>query len=283
MARPLPLSDSTRTRTNGSHAVRPGAAGPIHLHPADVDEGQGQIDCLEMLQEGRGRYSESATSSAADLAELDHVRAENSQLRALCQELEQALQEAAQQIRPDLEQQVHDYEAVVEEKNDMIRQLHQQIQELQAALEEAESRASQPPPPPVVHQGETPSESELLALSEELERERRQLQEDEQALMEQMKEMEVSMARERAEMARQRNDLQRLQSEIRHELERLERDGGVQSKIESLRTKLHDVTARRGAAPVPVANKSTQPPPQANTPRKEGLMGLGRFFKRGNE
>jgi predicted nucleic acid-binding Zn-ribbon protein len=285
MARPLPLSETIRGRTNGSHAGRPGTAGPIHLHPDPVEEGQGPIDCLEMLDEGRTRYSEpQAKPSAADFAELEHVRAENVQLRALCQELEQALQEAAQQIRPDLEQQVHDYEAVVEEKNDMIRQLHQQIQELQAALEEAEARTGQPAPAPVpVHQGETPSEAELLALSEELERERRQLQEDEQSLMEQMREMEVSMARERAEMARQRNDLQRLQGEIRHELERLERDGGVQSKIDSLRSKLHDVTARRGAAPMPSANKSAPPPSQANAPRKEGLMGLGRFFKRGND
>jgi chromosome segregation ATPase len=252
------------------------------LHPDPVDEGQGAVDCLELLEEGRARYSEPpAKPSAADLAELEHVRAENAQLRVLCQELEQALQEAAQQIRPDLEQQVHDYEAVVEEKNDMIRQLHQQIQELQASLEEAEARTGQPGPPPAAHQGETPSEAELLALSEELELERRQLQEDEQTLMEQMREMEVSMARERAEMARQRNDLQRLQSEIRHELERLERDGGVQSKIASLRSKLHDVTARRGAAPMPAGNQSISTQPQSNTPRKEGLM--GRFFKRSND
>ena len=43
-------------------------------------------------------------------------------------------------------------------------------------------------------------------------------------------------------MARRRNDLQRLQSDIRHELERLERNGAVQSKIESLKSKLQDVT-----------------------------------------
>ena len=66
--------------------------------------------------------------------------------------------------------------------------------------------------------GPAPCEDDLLALSEELERDRRQIQEDEQALMQQMREMEVSMARERAEMARQRNDMQRLQSEIRHEI-----------------------------------------------------------------
>ncbi len=97
--------------------------------------------------------------------------------------------------------------------------------------------------------GPAPREDELLALSEELERERRQLQEDELTLMEQMREMEIGMAKERAELARQRNDLQRLQGEIRHELERLERNGALQSKIEGLKSKLQDATTRRGAAP----------------------------------
>jgi chromosome segregation ATPase len=248
------------------------------------DEGQEPIDCLELLEEERVGVSEpGAEFSKADVAELENARAENAQLRALCQELEQALQEAAQQIQPDLEQQVSDYEAVVEEKNDMIRQLHQQVQELQAGVEEAEARAGLTTSTPAGSPAETPSEAELLALSEELERERRQLQEDEQALMEQMREMEVSMARERAELARQRNDLQRLQSEIRHELERLERDGGVQSKIDSLRSKLHDATTRRGAAPVPSPTKAApggSPQSSAST-RKDGLM--GRLFKRGNE
>src|SRR5207245_11338045 len=98
-------------------------------------------------------------------------------------------------------------------------------------------------------QGPVPREEELLTLSEELERERRQLQEDEQSRMEQMRQMEMSMARERAEMARQRNDLQRLHGEIRHELERLERNGALQSKMEELKTRLQDANTRRGAAP----------------------------------
>src|SRR6185312_794033 len=155
-------------------------------------------------------------------------------------------------------------------KNEIIRQLHQQLHETQSALADLESQANQPVAQP--SRSGPACEDELLALSEELERERRQLQEDEQSLMDQMREMEVSMARERAEMARQRNDLQRLQSEIRHELERLERDGGVQSKIESLRSKLQDVTARRGAAPVPSANHTTPQATPTAPARKEGLM-----------
>jgi DNA repair exonuclease SbcCD ATPase subunit len=292
MARPLPIPDAHRSATNGNHSARSATAGAFQLHSAAVDEAQESIDHLELLEEdgraglehgsqrggssglGRGR-----ALSTAELSELEHVRVENDQLRALCKELEQALQEAAQQLQPDLEQQIREYDAVLEEKNEMIRQLHQQLQETQAALEEAEARSA-PAAPPRPQVGHAPCEQELLALSEELERERRQLQEDEQTLMEQMREMEVSMARERAEMARQRNDLQRLQNEIRHELERLERDGGVQSKIESLRSKLQDVTARRGAAPMTVRSSDTPTQPTA-TPRKEGLM--GRLFGRGSD
>ncbi len=284
MARPLP-SDS-QNGTNGKTGSHPGVANHANGHPAAGNEGHEPNKSLDFSDEDRTRSHEApAVSPSAHLAELEHVRAENAQLRALCQELEQALQEAAQQLRPDLEQQVREFESIVEEKNDMIRQLHQQLQELRASVEEAEAKAAKappsPPPPPILRPGETPSEAELLALSEELERERRQLQEDEKTLMDQMREMEVSMARERAEMARQRNDLQRLQSEIRHELERLERDGGVQSKIESLRSKLQDASSRRGAAPVPASGKSTPVPSQGNTSGKAGLM--GRLFKRSTD
>ncbi len=139
-----------------------------------------------------------------------------------------------------------------------------------AAIAEAQRRPHNP--------GPTPREEELLALSEELERERRQLQEDEEALMEQMRQMEVSMARERADMARQRNDLQRLQSDIRHELERMERNGALQSKIDSLKNKLQDASTRRGAAPAtPLSSPSlptvTSPPAAATPPRKDSFMG----------
>src|SRR5258708_20889486 len=92
--------------------------------------------------------------------------------------------------------------------------------------------------------------------------------------MEQMRQMEMTMARERAEMARQRNDLQRLYGEIRHELERLERNGALQSKMDELKLKLQDAATRRG--PPPRASKGASsarpptehpgPPPPPNQP-----------------
>jgi hypothetical protein len=84
--------------------------------------------------------------------------------------------------------------------------------------------------------------------------------------------MEVGMARERAELARQRNDLQRLRAEIAHELERLERSGALQSKMEALKGKLQDVSTRRGAAPSSQGMGPAPASPSAPS-KKEGLMG----------
>jgi chromosome segregation ATPase len=225
---------------------------------------------------------------AAILHELETLRSENTELRALCAELEQALQEATQQPAGspgDWEEKVREYEALLDEKTETIRQLHLQLQHAQDAVAEAENRALQADAAPLPPTGPVPREDELLALSEELERERRQLQEDEQTLMEQMRQMEVSMARERAEMARQRNDLQRLYGEIRHELERLERNGALQSKIDGLKSKLQDAVNRRGAAPPsgttpragsaepPAATPTPTPAPPVTPSRKDSLMG----------
>ena len=213
MARPLSPSDTYR---NGSGY--PGASAPTYNLAAPSND---------------------------DLQELEQLRQENAQFRQLCVELEQALAEATQ-AAPDsaaVEERFRDYEALLESKDETIRSLHVQLQETQRMLEEAACK------PNARRSGPVPREEEMLALSEELERERRQLQEDEQALMEQMRQMELSMARERAEMARQRNDLQRLAGEIRHDLERLERNGALQTKMDELRAKFQDATSRRGAAP----------------------------------
>jgi chromosome segregation ATPase len=221
-------------------------------------------------------------AAAVVAEELAQLRDENEQLRALCTELEQALQEAtAQHGDPNYEDRIREFEALLEEKTETIRELHQQLQTAQATIGDLEAERNSKPRPA----GPTPREEELLNLSEELERERRQLQEDEETLMQQMREMEMSMARERAEMARQRNDLQRVQSEVRHELERLERNGALQSKIDGLKSKLHDATARRGMANSAGAASGQQqarspatPPPLTEAPKRDGGGLFGRLF-----
>lgn len=212
----------------------------------------------------QARYSldDPPAQSVESLEELEGLRAENLQLRTLCGELEQALNEATQQGGGDVtayEERMREYELLLEEKSEAIRQLHEQLDEARHGADE-DSRK-----PQNQRQGPLPREDELLTLSEELERERRQLQEDEQSLMEQMRQMEMSMARERAEMARQRNDLQRLYGEIRHELERLERNGALQSKMDELKAKLQDVSNRRGAAPA-AAGTNNKPQSSAALP-----------------
>ena len=160
---------------------------------------------------------------------------------------------------------LREYEALLEEKSEAIRQLHEELQNAHSIVAEMEAQVNavveQRPPAGLLR------EEELLALSEELESERRQLQEDEQTLMQQMREMEVSMARERAEMARQRNDLNRLQSEIRHELERLEKSGAAVRKMEELKRQFADATTRRGlAASSSTNNAAAQPQAPTATP-----------------
>src|SRR4051794_37698746 len=155
MARPLSTSDPLRGGPNGNYQARYG-----------LDD---------------------AAAGASPAEELEQLRSENTQLRALCTELEQALQEATQQTADTSgsEERIREYELLVDEKSETIRQLHQQLQEVQAAVEEAANRPAQGP----ARGGPLPREEELLSLSEELERERRQLQEDEQSLMEQMRQM----------------------------------------------------------------------------------------------
>ena len=78
-------------------------------------------------------------------------------------------------------------------------------------------------------------------------------------------------------MARQRNDMQRLQSDVLHEIERLERSGSLQNKIDGLKSKLNDAMTRRGSSPgaaaQPAHPAAATPPPSG---KKEGL--LGRLF-----
>ncbi len=254
MARPLPAPSTIRSGFNGATNGRPTAG---LLHPTAVQEPAGP-----------------PAASAEELQELERLREESAQLRALCLELEQALHEATQHASAHGEDRTKEYEALLEEKTEIIRQLHEQVQELQAAAADLQAPSAARP----TNAGPAPREDDLLALSEELERERRQLKEDEESLMQQMRDMEVSMARERAEMARQRNDMQRLQSEIRHELERLERSGALQTRIDGLKSKLQDASSRRGSAPgvplsqaAPAAGPAAGPAPPPG--KKEGLFG----------
>ncbi len=275
MARPLSTSDVNRSGINFNLLDR--------TTPPEIP-GHGPVveTAKRPSEHGLLRSAVGSRPAPDPTIEIEHLRAENAQLRTLCHELEQALHEATQQVDQGAEARCKEYEALVEEKSETIRALHLQLEEAHAAMAELEAQggknqsASRSTPA-----GPVPREDELLALSEELERERRQLQEDEQALMEQMREMEVGMAKERADLARQRNDLQRLQGEIRHELERLEKNGALQAKIENLKSKFQDATNRRGAAPSSLSSSHAgpvEPGAGGQTAPKKSDSVMGRWF-----
>ena len=290
MAKPLSLSTEQKRATGVMPAVglRWSGRDAAALNP-EPDSGNlapaAEEDMNQLDSNGSHAGLAPETVSEAgpdDLQELDMLRHENGQSRSLCLELEQALQEASQTPQQQGEdERVREYEALLEEKSETIRQLHQELQN--AALDcGRDGGPGQRGCATTAAGWPAPREEELLALSEELENERRQLQEDEQTLMQQMREMEVSMARERAEMARQRNDLNRLQSDIRHELERLEKSGAAVRKMEELKRQFADATNRRGLAASSSVNHAAAQPqtPQqapAPAPKKDSSI-MGRLF-----
>ncbi len=101
--------------------------------------------------------------------------------------------------------------------------------------------------------------------------------------------MEVQMARERAELARQRNDLSRLLEEIRHELQRADRDRVLTERLVHLRSQFQDLDAKGRSAPMPTYEPApaiqqpaeTPPPPTRQRPRDSGF--LRRIFGKAEE
>jgi hypothetical protein len=187
-------------------------------------------------------------------SELEQLRLENADLRILVLELQNRLENSVEPGDASWEERQREYESLLEEKSEVIRSLHRKIQELQERPGGGSAGGGG---------GPVPREQELLALSEELERERRQLKEDEEALMQQMREMEVQMSRERAELARQRNEVIRLQSEIRHELELASRDAALRERLAPLQRRHQELTNRRGSGPPPPDPPANGPAPQA--------------------
>jgi hypothetical protein len=214
------------------------------------------------------------------------LRRENHELREIIAELKQQLAQQGESGHSAVTEKQKEFDALLEEKTEIIRALHQKLQE-------SPSRASS--------SSGGQNEEELLALSEELDRERcqlqqehrqlederKQLQEDEELMTKQMREMEVQMARERADFARQRSELTRIYEEIRREMENIERNGLLNQRLGQLRQRLHESSAgvsapsRSGSNPVfPAARPErpavAQPVDPASTKRRDGL--IGRFF-----
>ena len=187
--------------------------------------------------------------------DVDSLLAENMHLRNVVADLERRVEQSGTEGQQSWLDRQREYEVLLEEKSELIRSLHFKIKELE------ESRPVAKP---------TPKEEELLAFSEELERERCQLEqekrqaeelrqrlsEDEQEMLRQMRDMEVQMARERADFARQRTELQRILDDIRRELDNIERNGHLNQRLGQLRQRFQDVALARS----PTTTPSTQGP-----------------------
>ena len=276
MANHSPDADALRSRrekrmldaAKGSNgpAIRGSSAPPEEENGWDEDEPRAK-DELNSMGESEGKSDPSLVDSVESLKE------ENDHLRQIIGELRQMLEESAAKGGggggQSFDEREKEYEAMLEEKSEVIRTLHVRIQKL-------EKSATDAPPAPA-----TPVQSDLLALSDELERERCQieqerrqleadriqLRDDEEAMMRQMREMELQMAKERAELARQRNELQRLHSEIRHELEVAQRDAAVNERLKVLQRRHKEVVEGPSSPPSDAPKKQ---PPSSQAPKKEG-------------
>jgi hypothetical protein len=228
-----------------------------------------------------GQDSQSGASAKSSPSfELDQLKVENVELRSIIAELQQQLHEVKKQDDQSVLDRQKEYESLLEEKSELIRNLHLKIRELEE---------QKPVAPPI------PKEEELLALSEELERERCQLQQqarelererkqmvdDEEIMTQQMREMEVQMARERADFARQRSELNRLSEEIRREVENVERNGLLNQRLGQLRQRFQDATnPQAGSAPgqaSPPGNSTAPSDGNHATPKRKETF-LGRIF-----
>lgn len=225
----------------------------------------------DMLGGNEAAHQPEEVDNSAAMAEL---RKENEKLRQIIEQgrarLAQTEREAEQWKARELE-----YERMLEEKSEQIRQMYQQLQ-------------LQPKQRP-----DGPTEEELIALHQELQRERQTLDDDRAVMDDQFKQMEMQMSRERAEIGRERTEVRRLQAELKRQLDLLEREargrGGDVAVLTRLREELTGGGKSSGQTQRPLAGPQSPPagsglpdipaldrkaPPQENSPRKSFFGGF---------
>src|SRR5262249_36061991 len=150
-----------RNGANGEHAApalsRAEALRAAGLEEVTDDVLQEEIAHLSSENEQLARDVGFTLAEPKDFDAAAGARADAEKRGGQVAELPRALVEA-REMQQALAEQRKEYEGLLEEKSEVIRELHRKLHE-------------QPAHPA----GSTPREEELLALSEELERERRQL------------------------------------------------------------------------------------------------------------
>jgi chromosome segregation ATPase len=149
--------------------------------------------------------------------DLTALVAEKDKLKQLAEEARRRVTQLEEEVRKATKREA-EYESMLEEKSEEIRKIQAEL----ATLKSKQTAGV--------------TEEELLALHQELQRERENLESDRQAMEDQFRQLELNMSRERAEIARERNEMQRSKNELKHKLELLEKTGGQdQSPLRRLR------------------------------------------------
>ena len=196
-----------------------------------------------------------AADIAAPPAEAQHLRDENELLRRLLLEKDKVLEELRQGPTPE-------NGALLPAVRERIEAQDQELQRLRDELAKLEKQLALEKQAAPVIASPSLDEIDLDSVEAELSRERRQLQTERGKLNKEIealraknaeldeatRDLEMELSRERAEMARERMRLERMREEIKVEMERLQRDGGVRESlapVQRLRDEIKTAGARR--------------------------------------
>jgi SMC interacting uncharacterized protein involved in chromosome segregation len=227
-----------------------------------------------LLKDLRQKYRGDHTHCTA---ELEVLRMGNECLQQIVAERDQQLAELTERVaaRPPIDPQAATANAAeIEELRAQLRDKDALVEELRASQAAAASASF----PGVADRD---YEAELTEFRRQLEADRQGLNEEIQQLRtrnaelnEVAREAELQLSRERAQLARERVQLDRLREEIRHELERAERDADVRERLVAVE-RLKDEVAERhrppGAGPG-VPPPSSQRENGSALPRWRGLL-----------
>jgi hypothetical protein len=149
-------------------------------------------ETMEDLFLGPVKESDELPASDVNSQKFVDLTTENAELRRLLAHSRTGMKKAHEKAEDERKEWQTKYQSLLMNKFDALRQ------RMGNAVREARTSGSPPPP------------EELLALANELERQRTQLRREEKDLQGQIRNEEVQICRERAELSRQRTEWQRL-------------------------------------------------------------------------
>jgi chromosome segregation ATPase len=195
-------------------------------------------DVLIALQEGR------PAGDSASEGEVRQLRAEMEQLKQFLATVEHEREQAATALA---EAQAAATTTAADNTGE-VELLRRQLKEMDALLEEARAKPAEPP----VEKDVDSYEADLNEFRRQLESDRskltkeiEQLRARNKELDETTRELELEMSRERAELARERQRLERLRDDVRQELERIQRDGGLRDRLTPVQNLRDEINQRR--------------------------------------